>query len=83
MFESDGAYLLKLVLVFLLGSFWLRFSQSLSFGELNLEALPVGLFIGLFFIYKFEQFQQNRKIWYAIILLTAVATMFSPTGIVI
>lgn len=82
-YESDGAYLLKLTIVVLLGSLWLKFQSPLVLGIFYLNAIPLGLIVGLFLIGKYENFQANRKILYAIILIVAVLTYFLPAGIVV
>ena len=82
-FESDGEYLLKLILYVLLGSFWLKFSQPLMFSSLSFNALPIGLVIGLIIISQFEKFQSDRKIWYAVIIVVGIISYFVPAGIVI
>ncbi len=82
-FESDGEYLLKLILYVLLGSFWLKFSQPFAWLGLHFNALPVGLVLGLIIISRFEKFQSNRKIWYAVIIVVGIISYFVPAGIVI
>lgn len=82
-YESDGAYLTKLILVILLGSFWLKFESPLIWGELYLHGLPIGLIIGMFLVGKYEHFQSNRKIWYAILLIVTIISYFLPSGIVL
>lgn len=82
-YESDGAYLTKLILVILLGSFWLKFDTPLMWGELYLHGLPLGLIVGMFLVSKYENFQSNRKIWYAILLIVTILSYFLPSGIVI
>lgn len=82
-YESDGTYFLKLVLVLLLGTFWLKFASPLALGPFLIPAFPVGLLLGLFLVSKFEHFQFDRKIWYAILLLSTVVSYFLPAGIVI
>lgn len=75
--------MLKLILVILLGSFWLRFESPIMWGNFYLNALPLGVIIGVFLVHRFEPFQANRKIWYAILFVTAIITYFYPSGIVI
>lgn len=82
-FESDGEYLLKLILYVLLGSFWLKFAQPLTWMNMTFNALPIGLVLGLIIISRFEKFQSNRKIWYAVIIVVGIISYFVPAGIVI
>ena len=82
-YESDGQYLLKLVLVILIGTVWLKFHQPISILGLSFYGIPLGLFVGLLVIRQFEHFQFNRKIWYAILIVVTVISYFVPAGIVI
>lgn len=83
LFESDGEYLLKLVLCVLLGTFWLKFSQPFTWIGVTFHALPLGLLLGLVIVSKFEKFQADRKIWYAVLIVVGIISYFVPAGIVI
>lgn len=83
LFESDGEYFLKLVLFVLLGTFWLKFSQPVSWFGLTFAAFPLGLLVGLISVSRFEKFQSDRKIWYAVLLVIGIISYFVPAGIVI
>lgn len=75
--EADGVYLLKLVLYLILGSQWVRITDP----ELTKQiALPMGLFIGLLFT-RHEHFQIDRKIEYAILLISCLVGFWAQTGI--
>jgi len=81
--ETDSAYFLKLVLYVILGSLWLKFDQPIALSDsFALNGLPVGLFAGLFFA-AHDQFQVDRKIEYAILLITAIVSLFLPIGIIL
>jgi hypothetical protein len=82
-FESDGEYLLKLIVCVLLGSFWIKFSDPISWLGMSFFAIPVGLALGLLIVSQFEKFQSDRKIWYAVIIIVGVISYFVPAGIVI
>lgn len=82
-FESDGTYFLKLIVVVLLGTFWLRFGEPIWIGSVPVGAVPVGLLLGLILVNRFEKFQSDRKIWYAILVIVTILCYFAPTGIVI
>lgn len=82
-FESDGEYLLKLVLCVLLASFWLKFHEPIMLGAVPLNAFPLGFILGMILVGKFERFQADRKIWYAILIIVAIITYFMPAGIVL
>jgi hypothetical protein len=83
LFESDGEYLLKLVTCVLLGTFWLKFSQSFTWLGITFHALPIGLLLGLVIVSRFEKFQADRKIWYAVLIVVGIISYFVPAGIVI
>lgn len=80
--EPDSLYFLKLVLYLMAGSFWLRLGTPIPIGDLTVNALPVGLIIGLVFA-RHEHFQLDRKIEYAVLLVATVASFFLPTGIIL
>jgi len=83
LFETDGEYLLKLILCVLLGTFWLKFKQPLMIADFALNALPVGLFGGLLLVSQIEKFQSDRKIWYAILIIVGIISYYEPAGIII
>ena len=81
--DPDATYFFKLVVVLLLGTLWLRLATPLVLGGLSLQALPIGFIFGLILISKLEYFRADRKIWYAILLLSTILGVFLPTGFVI
>lgn len=81
--ESDGTYFLKLVIVILLGTLWLRFEEPLVWEHIALQAFPLGGIIGLAGISLLEKNQTDRKIWYAVLIVVVIVCSFSPTGIII
>ena len=81
--ESDGQYLLKLVLVIILGTLWLKFQHPLWSGMLPVGAIPVGMIFGLLVVSRMEKRQFDRKIWYAILLVVTVISYIGAAGIVI
>lgn len=82
-YESDGRYLLKLVLIILLGTVWLKFAHPLQIGGLVVAGLPVGMLFGLVLVSRMERYQFDRKIWYAILIIVTILSYFLPAGIVI
>lgn len=82
-FESDGTYFLKLVLVFLLGTFWIKFNDPVEVGAFEIVALPVGVLAGFLLVRVFEKHQADRKIWYALLVVIGVVSNFQAAGIVI
>ncbi|MGK2896015.1 MAG: hypothetical protein ACSLEY_00220 [Candidatus Saccharimonadales bacterium] len=81
--ESDGSYILKLVLYVVLGTLWLKFSTPVVWAGTPLSGFPIGLIIGLIVVRLVEKFQFDRKIWYAVLIIVAVVSYFVPAGIVI
>ena len=77
--ESDSAYFLKLVLFFMLGTFWVRL-LNVSFGPLDHLSVPLGLVIGLIFA-SHEHFKIDRKIEYAVLLAATFISFYLPVGI--
>lgn len=82
-FESDSTYFLKLVVVVLLGTLWLKFAEPTMVGELQFTAIPLGVIVGFLVVRAFEHHQDDRKIWYAVLLVVGVISYFVPAGIVI
>jgi len=82
-FETDGTYFLKLVVLVLLGTLWVKFQQPVSWLGVPFHGIPVGLLVGLILVNKFEKYQADRKIWYAILLVVTIICYFVPAGVVI
>lgn len=77
--DFDGAYLLKLVLYVILGSLWLKIhSMDLSTGI----PLPIGLIVGLIFC-SHEHFRIDRKVEYAVLVVSALIGLIAPYGLFI
>jgi len=80
--ESDGTFLLKIVLYIILGSLWLKFSTPILFLGIPLNGVPIGVVIGLLFA-SHDHFQVDRKIEYVVLIVIAIITYFLPAGILI
>lgn len=80
--ETDGVYFLKIILYIVLGSLWIKFASPLHVGSFMLNGFPFGLFLGLVFA-SHDHFQVDRKIEYALLILTTIVTYFLPAGIII
>ena len=80
-YESDGKYFLKLVLCVILGTLWIKFKAPIALGGVPLNGIPVGLLFGLLIVSRFEKFQYDRKIWYAILILVTIVCYFLPAGV--
>ena len=77
--ESDGSYILKLVLYLIVGSQWVWILNN--DGNVTVP-IPVGLIIGLFFI-SHEKFQIDRKIEYAVLLVAVLLGFWAQVGVFI
>lgn len=82
-FESDSTYFLKLVIVVLLGTLWLKFAAPVAWLGFTLAAFPLGIMLGFLVVRAFEHHQEDRKIWYAVLLVVGVISYFVPAGIVV
>jgi hypothetical protein len=76
--ETDSAYFLKLVLYLILGSLWIKVSDGSTFQI----PIPIGLIFGLV-LTTHEHFRVDRKIEYAILLVSAFIGFWAPIGIYI
>ena len=75
--EIDSTYFLKLVMYLIIGSFWVRIDRNGT-----TIPLPVGLVIGLGFA-SHEHFQLDRKIEYAVLLMSMFVGLWLPLGLTI
>ena len=82
-FETDGTYFLKLVVIVLLGTFWLKFADPFMLGGFQFTAIPLGIVFGFLIVRAFEHHQEDRKIWYAVLLVVGVISYFVPAGVII
>ena len=72
--EIDSVYVLKLVLYLILGAQWVRVSKG------NMEMpIPYGFVIGLLFA-AHDHFQIDRKIEYALLLISMFVGFWLPIG---
>jgi len=76
--EPDSAYFLKIVLYLIIGSQWLRIEHLPDWSI----PLPLGLLIGLFYA-AHDHFAIDRKIEYALLIVSAFVALWLPIGIVI
>ena len=80
--ESDSTFLFKIVLYVIFGALWLKFAIPLHVGPWTIGAFPLGLILGLVFA-SHENFQIDRKIEYAILVMMTVLTFFVPAAILL
>ena len=76
--ETDGAFLLKLVMYLIVSSFWIRI-QTADGGEMP---IPAGAIIALLFA-THDHFQIDRKIEFALILVGMFIAFWLPIGLYI
>ena len=81
--EPDGVYLLKLTVIAIAGTLWLKFKMPLVFGGFTISAFPLGLIIGALAVYIWEKHPSDRRIWYAVLLIVAIVSYFLPAGILL
>jgi ABC-type dipeptide/oligopeptide/nickel transport system permease component len=73
--ESDSQYFLKMVFYLIAGSIWLRISK-----DSTTIPFPIGLLLGIWFA-RMDKFQIDRKIEYAILLVSAFISFWLPIGL--
>lgn len=76
--ETDSAYFLKIVLFLIIGTQWLRIEQLPNWSI----PIPVGLIIGLIYA-SHDHFSIDRKIEYALLIISAFIAFWLPMGITI
>jgi fumarate reductase subunit C len=81
--ESDSTYLLKLVIYVILGALWIRFSSPIAWHGFLFTALPLGVVVGLILVRNIEKLQEDRKIWYAVIIIVGIISNFASSGIIL
>ena len=75
---TDSTYFLKLVVLLILGSLWIKASN----GESWQLPVPIGLIIGLVIV-THEHFKIDRKIEYAVLLMAMLIGFWAPIGLFI
>lgn len=81
--EADGTYFLKLIVVVLLSTLWIKFGTSLSWNGFVITAVPVGALAAFVAIRVFEKNPYDRKIWFAVLAVVTMISYFVPAGIVV
>lgn len=81
--EADGIYFLKLVIVILLGTLWLKFQDPMWINDVPVGAFPFGMIVGLIIIRLLEKDPINRKIGFAVLIVVAIVCYNAPAGIVL
>ncbi len=81
--EADGVYFLKLVVVVLLSTLWLKLATPLSWHGIPLGGFPIGAMVTLIAIRLMEKDPYDRKIWFAVLVVVTIISYYVPAGIVI
>lgn len=81
--SSDGVFFLKLIIVVMLGTLWLKLATPMSWNGIPFGAFPLGALIALVAIRLFEKNIYDRKIWFAVLVMVTILSYFVPAGIVI
>jgi hypothetical protein len=81
--EADGVYFLKLVVVVLLSTLWLKLATPLNWHGIPVGGFPIGATVTLVAIKLLERDQYDRKIWFAVLIMVTILSYFVPAGIVI
>lgn len=82
-YERDSTFFLKLVVFIILSVLWLRLQTPIAVGPFMIQGIPIGLIIALLLVFWIEQYQFNRKIWYAVLIMMAIFSSLTPLGIMI
>lgn len=75
--ESDNAYILKIVLFLIVGSQWIRLTDSEFTRQIP---IPFGLMAGFLFAVH-DHFQIDRKIEYAVLVLACLVGFWTQAGL--
>lgn len=77
--DLDGVFVFKMALYVILGSLWVKISRD--GGSFHIP-IPVGLIVGMLFT-AHEHFKLDRKIEYAVLIVSALFGFVAPYGIFI
>lgn len=81
--EADGVYFLKLVVIVILSTLWLKLATPMSWHGIPLGGFPIGAMVTLVAIRLAEKDPYDRKIWFAVLVMVTILSYFVPAGIVI
>lgn len=74
--DVDAIYFLKLVIILILGSLWLKIGN----GQTWQLPLPIGMAAGVLFV-RNERLKNDRKIMYSVLLVAMLIGFWAPFGI--
>lgn len=78
--EPDSVFFLKVLFYFLIGTFWIRISND-GINDTSFS-IPAGLFLGIFFAHH-DHFKIDRKIEFAILIISTILSYYVPIGLVL
>lgn len=81
--EADSAYFLKLVVIVLLSTLWIKLLTPVSWQGVPFGGFPLGALIAFVGVRLYEKNAVDRKIWFAVIVIVMILSYFVPAGIVI
>lgn len=81
--EADSIYFLKLVVVVLLSTLWLKLATPMTWNGIPLGGFPIGALIAGIGIRLYEKNMVDRKIWFAVLVIVTILSYFVPAGVVI
>src|ERR1017187_3546570 len=77
--EPDSVYVLKLVMYLIIGTLWVRITNSANTSQVP---LPIGLIIGFLFAMH-DHFKIDRRIEYAVLLVAMFVGFWTQVGLVV
>ena len=76
--SPDSVYFLKVILLLILGSLWVKATDGQSWQL----PVPIGFLVGLLLV-SHEHFQIDRKIEYAVLIISMFIGFWLPIGLYI
>ncbi len=74
--NTDSSFFLKLVILVILGSMWIKVSSTDSWQL----PIPLGLVGGIYLVSK-DKVKQDRKLGYAVLLIAMLVGFWAPIGL--
>lgn len=74
--DPDTIYVIKLIVVMILGFIWLKISNNFSWQV----PLPIGAVLGIVYIRK-QRLKTDRKMLYGVLLLAMLVGFWAPLGL--
>lgn len=81
--DPDGVFFLKLIVLLIVSSLWLKLKSPIMIGAATVNAFPFGMILALLINRLAEKRINNRQIWYVVIIIVGIISYFLPAGIVL